>query len=332
MNVLVAGAAGSIGSFLCETLLARGDHVVGVDNLATGRLANISHLQSWPYWYFIQDDITDLCHEARRPYYRYDMVIDLASPASPDDFATMPIEILDTGSRGTHTLVAIAAHDRARFVLGSTSEVYGDPLIHPQPETYWGNVDPIGPRSCYDEAKRFSEALTMAYQRVHDIDPVIVRIFNTYGPRMRPDDGRVVTNFLYQALAGKPLTIYGDGSQTRSFCYVTDLVAGLIAASHSDLVGPVNIGNPAEQTILSLAEEVLTVTGSDSPIVHVDLPPERTGDPRQRCPDISLIHDTTGWQPTVSLETGLRMMLSSVREHDRTPVSSPPHNGGLLSL
>jgi len=239
--------------------------------------------------------------------------MDLASPASPADFATIPLEILAVGSTGTRNLLDLAVIKRARFFLASTSEVYGDPLVHPQPETYWGNVSSIGPRSCYDEAKRFSEALTMAYTRVLDVDVRIVRIFNTYGPRMRPDDGRVVGTFITQALRGEPITLFGDGTQTRSFCYVDDEVRGLIAVLDGHLAGPINVGNPGEFTVRELAELIVELTGSASEIVTVPLPAEREGDPMQRCPDITLIASGYGWAPTVSLRDGLAKMIPAVR-------------------
>ena len=243
-----------------------------------------------------------------------DAVMDLASPASPNDFATIPLEILDVGSTGTRNLLDLAVIKDARFFLASTSEVYGDPLVHPQPESYWGNVSSIGPRSCYDEAKRFSEAITMAYHRVHDLEVRIVRIFNTYGPRMRPDDGRVVGNFICQALLGQPITLFGDGSQTRSFCYVADEVRGLIAVLDGPLTGPINVGNPGEFTMRQLAELVVELTGTSSEIITMPLPAEREGDPMQRCPDISLISTELGWTPTVSLRDGLIPMIDAIRD------------------
>jgi nucleoside-diphosphate-sugar epimerase len=310
MRVLIAGGAGFIGSHLTDALLARGDEVIAVDNFISSRPDNIAHLHDHDRFLFLEQDVTDpLLIDGQ-----LDAVMDLASPASPSDFATLPLEILAVGSTGTRNLLDLAVIKQARFFLASTSEVYGDPLVHPQPETYWGNVSSIGPRSCYDEAKRFSEALTMAYLRVLDADVRIARIFNTYGPRMRPDDGRVVGNFITQALRGDRITLYGDGVQTRSFCYVDDEVRGLIAVLDGHLTGPINIGNPDEFTIRELAELVIDITGSKSPIVTVPLPAEREGDPMQRCPDITLINSTYGWTPTVSLRDGLSEMIEALRD------------------
>ncbi len=309
MRVLIAGGAGFIGSHLADALLARGDEVIAVDNFISGRPENIEHLADHDHFLFLEQDVTDpLLIDGQ-----LDAVLDLASPASPADFATIPLEILAVGSTGTRNLLDLAVIKHARFLLASTSEVYGDPLVHPQPESYWGNVSSIGPRSCYDEAKRFSEALTMAYMRVLDADIRIVRIFNTYGPRMRPDDGRVVGTFISQALYGEPITLYGDGSQTRSFCYVDDEVRGLIAVLDGHLIGPINVGNPDEFTMRELAEVVVDLTGSASEIVTVSLPAEREGDPMQRCPDITLVSTTYGWSPTVSLRDGLARMIPTVR-------------------
>jgi nucleoside-diphosphate-sugar epimerase len=305
-TVLVAGGAGFIGSHLCEALLARGDRVVAVDNLLTGRRANIAHLEGSSDFRFIEHDVCE-AFDAGEPL---DAVMDLASPASPVDFRTLALEILAVGSTGTRNLLELARAHGARFFLASTSEVYGEPLVHPQPETYWGNVNPIGPRSCYDEAKRFSEALTMAYHRTHGLDVRIVRIFNTYGPRMRPDDGRVVTNFLVQALTGQPLTIYGDGTQTRSFCYVDDEVRGLLTLLDGPVTFPVNIGNPNEFTMLELAELVLDVTASASSLAFEPLPQD---DPTQRRPDITIARDELGWTPTVQLREGLVRMTEWLR-------------------
>jgi len=314
-NVLVAGGGGFVGSHLVDLLLDRGDTVTVVDNFATGRHGNVAHLAHHPRFTLVEHDIT-LPLPADITDARFDRVLDLASPASPLDFATMPLEILAVGSTGTRHLLDLAAAHGARFFLASTSEVYGDPLVHPQPETYWGNVSSIGPRSCYDEAKRFSEALTMAYHRHRDVDVRIVRIFNTYGERMRPDDGRVVNTFVVQALLGEPITLHGDGSQTRSFCHVSDEVGGLVAVLDGDLVGPVNVGNPGEFTMRQLAELVIELTGSSSDIVSVPLPPEREGDPLQRQPDIALIRSTYGWEPSVSLRDGLARMIDHFRAHE----------------
>ena len=298
MKVAVAGAAGFIGSHLVERLLERGDEVVGIDNLLTGRISNISHLFGHERFSFQHHNVSEYVHVAGP----VDAVLHLASPASPADFERMPIQILKVGSRGTHHLLGLAKDKGARFFLASTSEVYGDPQVHPQPESYWGHVNPIGPRGVYDESKRFAEAMTMAYHRIHGVDVRIVRIFNTFGPRMRVDDGRAVSNFLVQALQGKPITVYGDGSQTRSFCYVDDEVRGLLALLDSDHVGPVNIGNPVEFTIRQLAELAIEVTGSPSEIITEPLPVD---DPARRRPDITLARELLGWEPGVDLRDGL---------------------------
>jgi nucleoside-diphosphate-sugar epimerase len=305
-TVLVAGGAGFIGSHVCEALLARGDRVVAVDNLLTGRRANIAHLANHEQFRFVEHDVCEPLDAGEH----VDAVMDLASPASPVDFRTLALEILAVGSTGTRHLLELARTHRARFFLASTSEVYGEPLVHPQPETYWGNVNPIGPRSCYDEAKRFSEALTMAYHRTHGVEVRIVRIFNTYGPRMRPDDGRVVTNFLVQALTGQPLTIYGDGNQTRSFCYVDDEVRGLLALLDGPITGPVNVGNPSEFTMLELARLVLDITGSSSSLAFEPLPQD---DPTQRRPDITIASEQLGWTPVVGLRDGLERTAAWLR-------------------
>jgi len=316
MRVLLAGGAGFIGSHMADALLARGDEVVAIDNLCTGRRQNVAHLADNPSFTLIEHDITIEWPAHPALTERFDAVLDFASPASPNDFATMPLEILAVGSTGTRRLLDRALTDRAIFFLTSTSEVYGDPLVHPQPESYWGNVSSIGPRSCYDEAKRFSEALTMAYHRVHGLDIRIVRIFNTYGERMRPNDGRVVNTFVVQALTGRPLTLHGDGHQTRSFCHVSDEVRGLMALLDSDITSPVNIGNPGEFTMRELAELVRELTQSESPIVSVPLPPEREGDPMQRCPDITLAKSALGWEPSVALREGLALMIEHFRSHE----------------
>lgn len=316
MRLLLAGGAGFIGSHMADALIARGDHVVAIDNLCTGRRQNVAHLVDTPSFTLIEADITTEWPAHAELDRRFDAVLDFASPASPNDFATMPLEILAVGSTGTRRLLDRALADRAVFFLASTSEVYGDPLVHPQPESYWGNVSSIGPRSCYDEAKRFSEALTMAYHRVHDLDVRIVRIFNTYGERMRPNDGRVVNTFVVQALTGQPLTLHGDGQQTRSFCHVSDEVRGLMALLDSDITTPVNIGNPGEFTMRELAHLVKEITGSTSPIVSVPLPAEREGDPMQRCPDISLAKSRLGWEPAIELAEGLDLMIRHFRDHE----------------
>src|SRR5437899_2942099 len=297
MRVLITGGAGFIGSHLCDALLGEGHHVVCVDNLLTGSERNIAHLKSESRFEFVRQDIN-------QPYDtgRVDYIFQFASPASPVDYMRHGVETLKVGSLGSFHSLDLARKYGARYMLASTSECYGDPLEHPQKETYWGHVNPIGPRGVYDEAKRFAEAMTMAYHRYHSVDVRIVRIFNSYGERMRPNDGRVVSNFLVQALTGKPLTIYGDGSQTRSFCYVDDEVRGFLALLDSDLVGPVNIGNPNEFTVRELAELVLDVTGSSSEIVYEPLPQD---DPTQRRPDITLAKTRLGWEPQVQLREGL---------------------------
>ena len=312
---LIAGGGGFIGSHLADSLLGRGDSVTAVDNFATGRRLNVAHLADHPQFTLVEHDVTvDLPTTITDG--SYDTVLDLASPASPLDFATMPLEILAVGSTGTRNLLDLAVAHDARFFLASTSEVYGDPLVHPQPESYLGNVSCTGPRSCYDEAKRFSEAITMAFHRVHGLDVRIVRIFNTYGERMRPDDGRVVNTFVVQAMRGQPITLHGDGTQTRSFCHVADEVRGLIAVLDGHLTGPVNVGNPGEFTMRALAEHIIELTGSSSTIVTVPLPAERDGDPLQRQPDIALIRDTYGWQPTIELRDGLKRMIAWFRDHE----------------
>lgn len=307
MRVVVAGAAGFLGSHLCDRLVERGDEVVGIDNLLTGRLDNLSQLFGHERFTFQRHNVSDFVHVPGP----VDAVLHFASPASPADFARMPIQILKVGSRGTHHLLGLAKDKGARFLLASTSEVYGDPEVHPQAEDYWGHVNPVGPRGVYDEAKRFAEAMTMAYHRFHGVDVRIVRIFNTFGPRMRPDDGRAVSNFVVQALQGRPLTVYGDGSQTRSFCYVDDEVRGFLALLDSDHVGPVNVGNPDEFTVLELARCALEVTGSASQIVFEPLPMD---DPTRRQPDISLARKALGWEPEIDLRTGLVRTAAYFRE------------------
>ncbi|MDP9072041.1 MAG: SDR family oxidoreductase [Actinomycetota bacterium] len=298
MRVVVTGGAGFLGSHLCDRLLDRGEEVVAIDNLLTGRLDNLAHLFGRPGFTFQNHNVSNYVHVPGPVH----AVLHFASPASPKDYLELPIQTLKVGSLGTHHLLGLSKDKGARFVLASTSEVYGDPQVHPQPEDYWGHVNPVGPRGVYDEAKRFAEALVMAYHRSHGLDVRIVRIFNTYGPRLRPGDGRVVSNFLVQALEGKPLTVYGDGSQTRSFCYVDDQVAGILALLDSDYVGPMNIGNPHDVTVGRLAELVLDVTGSSSEVVRRPLPVD---DPTRRRPDISLARRTLGWEPRVALAEGL---------------------------
>jgi len=306
---LVTGGAGFLGSHLCEALLGKGHRVICLDNLETGSLANVAHLRD--------DAFSFLHHDVSEPIAvdePLDFVYHLAALASPIDYMRLPLHSLKTGSYGTHHALGVAKWKRARFLLASTSEVYGDPETHPQTETYWGNVNPIGPRGVYDEAKRYAEALTMAYHRQQGVDTSIVRIFNTYGPKMRPNDGRAIPNFLSQALAEKPLTVYGDGSQTRSFCYVDDLIRGLVLLAESGEHLPVNIGNPGEYTILQLAEAVLAATGSPSQILYEALPVD---DPQVRQPDITRARQILGWQPEIELDEGLRRTLASL-ERDST--------------
>ena len=305
MRVLVAGGAGFLGSHLCDALLARGDRVLCVDNLLTGSQENVSHLGAHPRFEMLEHDIVEPLGDVGP----VDAVVNLASPASPRDYLTLPLETLAVGSAGTSNLIDLAVARDAVFFQASTSEVYGDPEVHPQTEEYCGNVNPVGERSVYDESKRFGEALTAASARVHGLDVRIVRIFNTYGPRMRVDDGRVVTNFIVQALRGRPLTIYGDGTQTRSFCYVDDEVQGFVALLDSHLTTPVNIGNPHEFTMLELAEVVVELTGSTAGVVHEPLPRD---DPRQRRPDITLARERLGWEPSVGLRAGLERTIGYI--------------------
>ena len=310
MRVVVTGGAGFLGSHLCDRLLERDYEVVCLDNLVTGNTRNIAHLMGHSRFRFIKYNVVDYLF-VEGPV---DAVLHFASPASPIDYLEMPIQTLKVGSLGTHKALGLAKEKKARFLLASTSEVYGDPLVNPQPETYWGNVNPIGPRGVYDEAKRFAEAITMAYRRYHKMDARIARIFNTYGPRMRRNDGRVVSNFIVQALGGSPLTIYGDGSQTRSFCYVSDLISGilsLLAATPSNEMGqPFNIGNPEERTVRDLATKILALAGSSSPIVYQDLPVD---DPHVRCPDIRRAKSILGWRPEVSIDEGLQLTIDYFR-------------------
>src|SRR5438105_1364760 len=306
MRILVTGGAGFIGSHLCEFLLARGHEVVCMDNLLTGVIDNIERLSADPRFSFVKHDVTGyLVVEGALDY-----VLHFASPASPHDYLEMPIQTLKVGALGTHRTLGLAKAKRAAFLLASTSEVYGDPLVHPQREDYWGNVNPIGPRGVYDEAKRFAEALTMAYHRYHQIDTKIVRIFNTYGPRMRLRDGRVVPAFIGQALGGTPLTIFGDGSQTRSFCYVSDLIDGIFKLAMSDFHEPVNIGNPREMTIKQFAEEIIRITGTKSEIEYKPLPED---DPKVRQPDIGRARKILGWEPQVDFEEGITRTIEYLR-------------------
>jgi dTDP-glucose 4,6-dehydratase len=302
-TAVVTGGAGFLGSHLCDTLVADGFRVICVDNLETGSLQNVEHLRGDSFA-FVNHDITSHL-EVDEPV---DYVFHLASPASPIDYLRLPLQTLKVGSYGTHNALGLAKFKRARFLLASTSEVYGDPAVHPQPETYWGNVNPIGPRGVYDEAKRYAEALTMAYHRQQGVDTCIVRIFNTYGTRMRPHDGRAIPTFARQALANEPLTVFGDGSQTRSFCYVDDLIRGLVLLVKSGEHLPVNIGNPQELSLLELAQTVIRVTGSKSEIVYEALPVD---DPQVRQPDITRARQLLGWEPQVTLEEGLRRMLQT---------------------
>jgi dTDP-glucose 4,6-dehydratase len=301
MRVLVTGAAGFVGSHLCDALLANGDHVVGIDNLVTGTLANLAHLSSESRFAFVEQDITDTFDVGAIDY-----IFNFASPASPVDYMKHGVETLRVGSIGTLNCLELARRYEAKFLISSTSECYGDPLEHPQKESYWGNVNPIGPRSVYDESKRFAEAAVMAYHRYHRVDTRIVRIFNTYGPRLQLNDGRVISNLLKQALLGEPMTIYGEGKQTRSFCYVSDEIDGILRLAASDEHLPTNIGNPTEFTILDCARLVKKVSGSNSEIQFAPMPED---DPRQRKPDISKARALLGWEPKVDLESGLRLSL-----------------------
>jgi dTDP-glucose 4,6-dehydratase len=312
MRVLVTGGAGFLGSHLCDRLLREDHDVVAMDNLITGNTRNISHLAGNGRFKYIHHDVTEYIY-VDGPL---DAILHFASPASPIDYLELPIQTMKVGALGTHKALGVAKEKKARILLASTSEVYGDPLVHPQPETYWGNVNPIGPRGVYDEAKRFAEAITMAYRRSHGVDTRIVRIFNTYGPRMRPRDGRVVPALIGQAIAGKPMTVFGDGSQTRSLCYVDDTIRGLVLLAESNEHEPVNIGNPDhELTMLELAQACIRVTGSSSEIVFEALPRD---DPQVRRPDITRARELLGWEPEVGLEEGLRRWLGS---WGRSPVS-----------
>ena len=301
-RIVVTGAAGFIGSHLCETLLARGDSVIGIDNLVTGDLSNIAHLRALDFQ-FMRHDVTQYIDVAGP----VDYVLHWASPASPIDYLELPIQTLKVGSLGTHNALGLAKAKNATFVLASTSEIYGDPLEHPQKETYWGHVNPIGPRGVYDEAKRFAEAITLAYHRTHGVNTKIVRIFNTYGPRMRLRDGRAVPAFVSQALTNQDVTVFGDGTQTRSFCYVTDLVRGILSLMDAKTNEPVNIGNPHEVTIEEIARTIIRLIGASSKIIYRPLPVE---DPKQRRPDITRARTLLGWEPTVGLEEGLEKSIA----------------------
>ena len=317
--VLVTGAAGFLGSHLTDALLAEGKTVIGVDNLSTGNLANLEHLKREPRFSLIEQDIAQPFDPFSGGSGSLDYVFNFASPASPDDYHRLGVETLLVGSAGTMNTLDLARKYSAGYLHASTSECYGDPEVHPQVETYWGNVNPVGPRSVYDEAKRFSEAAVTAYHRYYKVDTHLVRIFNTYGPRLQANDGRVISNFMIQALRGQPLTIYGDGSQTRSFCYVSDLIAGILALARSEIHTPVNIGNDVEWTIRECAEEVLAVTGGRVEVVYMDLP---TDDPARRRPDLTLARTKLGWEPTVMLRDGLERSLAYFQACGEAPVAA----------
>jgi len=306
-SILVTGGAGFLGSHLCDRLLAEGFAVIAMDNLLTGTTDNLAHLIGRDDFRFIHHDVTEYIYLGGPLY----AVVHFASPASPQDYLDYPIQTLKVGSLGTHKALGLAKAKEARFLIASTSEVYGDPLIHPQTENYWGNVNPVGPRGVYDEAKRFAEAMTMAYNRVHSVDTKIARIFNTFGPRMRLNDGRAIPNFLTQALKGEPITMFGDGMQTRSFCYVSDLIEGIYRLLQSDLHDPVNLGNPEEWTVMKMAEVILELSGSDSPIEHRDLPVD---DPKVRQPDISRARKELGWSPSMDIRKGVQLTLQDFRD------------------
>lgn len=307
-RILITGAAGFLGSHLCDRFIKEGYEVIGMDNLLTGNIKNIEHLFPLKEFQFYHHDVSKFVHVPGK----IDYILHFASPASPIDYLKMPIQTLKVSSLGTHNLLGLAKAKGARILVASTSEVYGDPLIHPQTEEYWGNVNPIGPRGVYDEAKRFMESITMAYHNYHQVETRIIRIFNTYGPRMRLDDGRALPTFMSQALRGEDVTVYGDGSQTRSFCYVDDLVEGIYRLLLSDYHMPVNIGNPSEITLLQFAEEILTLTGSKSKIIYEPLPQD---DPKQRQPDITKATEILGWSPKVDRSEGLKRTLEYFKEH-----------------
>jgi dTDP-glucose 4,6-dehydratase len=307
MRVLITGAAGFLGSHLCDRFLAADHEVIGMDNFITGSPDNIAHLIGNPFFRFVEHDVTHYVY-VEGPL---DGVLHFASPASPVDYLELPIQTLKVGSLGTHKTLGLAKAKRARYLLASTSEVYGDPQVHPQPETYWGHVNPVGPRGVYDEAKRFAEAMVMAYHRYHHLDTRIVRIFNTYGARMRPNDGRVVSNFIVQALRDEPLTVYGDGSQTRSFCHVSDEVEGIYRLFLSEYTGPVNIGNPEEHTVREMAERIIAMTGSASRIEYLPLPAD---DPKVRRPDLTVARRELRWEPIVTLAEGLERTIPYFRK------------------
>jgi dTDP-glucose 4,6-dehydratase len=307
-RVVVTGGAGFLGSHLCETYVRAGHEVLCLDNFVTGTAENVAHLAPDPAFRLIRSDVTDYVHVGGP----VDLVLHFASPASPIDYLNLPVETLKVGSIGTLHALGLAREKGARFVLASTSEVYGDPQVHPQPETYWGHVNPVGPRGVYDEAKRFAEAMTLAYRTTHGVDTAIARVFNTFGPRMRPNDGRAIPNFIRQALRGEPVTVAGDGTQTRSVCYVDDLVAGVVALAHSGEAGPVNLGNPHELTVLDLARWVVELCGSTSEVTYV---PRPVDDPSVRRPDTTLATQLLGWEPRVSVEDGLCRTIEWFRQH-----------------
>jgi len=307
LRAVITGGAGFLGSHLCDYLVERGWDVLAIDNLVTGSEGNVAHLVKHPRFRLMSHDVSRYIDVAGP----VDYVLNFASPASPVDYLKLPIQTLKVGALGTHNALGLALAKKAKYLQASTSECYGDPDISPQPESYWGHVNPIGPRGVYDEAKRFGEAMVMAYHRFHGVDTHIVRIFNTYGPRMRLNDGRALPNFVYQALTGQPITVYGDGKQTRSFCYVSDLVEGIYQLMNSDEHEPVNIGNPEEITILEFAERIRALLGSEVPIIFKPLPQD---DPKQRCPDISKAKRLLGWQPKVNLDEGLRLTLEFFRQ------------------
>ena len=307
MRAVITGGSGFLGSHLCDYLIERGWDVLSIDNLVTGSDGNVEHLKKHPRFRIMRHDVSNYIEVPGG----VDYVLHFASPASPVDYLKLPIQTLKVGALGTHNALGLALAKKAKYLLASTSECYGDPQVSPQPETYWGHVNPIGPRGVYDEAKRFAEAMVMAYHRYHGVDTHIVRIFNTYGPRMRLNDGRALPNFVHQALTGQPITVYGDGRQTRSFCYVSDLIEGIYRLMNSDEHEPVNIGNPQEITILEFAERIRALLESDVPIVFKPLPQD---DPKQRCPDISKAKSLLGWQPKVNLDEGLRLTLKFFQE------------------
>jgi dTDP-glucose 4,6-dehydratase len=318
-RVLITGAAGFLGSHLCERFIKDGYHVIGMDNLITGRLKNIEHLFPLANFEFYNHDVSKFIHVPGQ----LDYILHFASPASPIDYLKIPIQTLKVGSLGIHNCLGLAKAKGARLMIASTSEVYGDPSVHPQPESYWGNVNPVGPRGVYDEAKRFQEAITMAYHTYHGLETRIVRIFNTYGPRMRLNDGRVLPAFIGQALRGEDLTIFGDGSQTRSFCYVDDLIEGIVRLLHSDCADPVNIGNPDEITIGQFAEEIIALTGTSQKVIYKDLPID---DPKQRQPDITKARALLGWEPKIDRKEGLKRTYAYFRSLSEDELRQTDHN------